>query len=377
MPMPDRGLFEEPMSPAADRGYEEANQRVVDEGACHHRHHMAAETAARREVSDQCADRHHAGERYQGDVADGYILLAAREQCCVPGGACPRGCHGGAQTGGHRADEFRQCPHGRDADRAGADETHLVAPGVLSELGHRLRARCERREMRYTPGPADQRTDEHRDTDPQAHQMADREEREGQQEIEAGHAAAFAAEAEIPHHIAGEDASRHDAGKCPRDDRAPDHGREAGTAVLDRGGIGVLAAADLEHLGAGDAFWVRQIGLSDQRAPQRDRVHHAEDPAEGADRAADPVWKAVPPADHHHAGQHEDDRRQSAGRRSDGLHDIILLHGHALESAQHRHGNHRCRNRSGEGEAGLESEVDVGRGERHCDEYAQNQAAQR
>ena len=176
--MPDSGLFEEPMSPghvAADRGNEEAHQRDVDQGAGHRRQHMPTEAGCRREVGDQRADWHHAGQRDQGDVADRDVLLAARQQCGVPGGARPRGRHGGAQAGDHRSDEFRQRPHRRHPDGAGADETHLVAPGVLGQLRHRLRARRERREVRYAPGPADQRTDEHRDADPQAHQVADGE----------------------------------------------------------------------------------------------------------------------------------------------------------------------------------------------------------
>ena len=236
--MPDKRTVrgaDQPGHVAADRGDEEAHQRDVDQRAGHRREHVPAEAAAGREVGDQPADRHHAGERDQGHVTDGDVLLGPRQQRGVPGGARPRGRHRGAQSRGHRSDEFRQRPDRRHADGAGADETHLVAPGVLRELRDRLRARRECREVRHAPDPADQRADEHRDADPQAHQVADGEQREGQEEIEAGDAAAFTVtEAEIPHHVAGENARGHDAGKGRRDDRAPDHGRKPGTAVLDR-----------------------------------------------------------------------------------------------------------------------------------------------
>ena len=184
---------DEPGHVAADGRDEKAHQRDIDQGAGHRRQHMPTETAAGREVGDQHTDRHHADEGNQGDIADRDVLLDARQQRRAPGGARPRGRHGGAQAGGHRPHQLGQRPYRRHADGAGADETHLVAPGVLGQLRHRLRACRERREVRYAPNPADQRTHEHRNADPQAHQMADTEQREGQQEIEAGHAAPLAA----------------------------------------------------------------------------------------------------------------------------------------------------------------------------------------
>jgi hypothetical protein len=223
----------------------------------------------------------------------------------------------------------------RHPDGTGADEAHLMTPGVLRQLRQRFGAGGERREVWYAPGPADQRTDEHRYPDPQADQVANGEQCEGQQEIEAGHAAAapITADAKISHHVAAEDTRGHDAGKCRRNYRPPNHGCQAGAALLDRRGIGVFAATYFQHLGAGDAFRVGQIGLRHQRAPQRDRIHHAQDSAQGADRAGNPVRKAGPPADYHHAGQNEDDGGQRAGRRSDGLDDVVFLDSHALETA--------------------------------------------
>ena len=139
-----------------------------------------------------------------------------------------------------RLDQLGQGPDRGDADGAGADEAHLVAPGGVrrSHGAHRRRAsRRERREVRHAPAPADQRADQHRDADPQADQVADAEQREGQEEIEAGHAAALAADAEIPHHIAGEHARGHDDREHRRNDRAPQHARQAGAALLDCRGL--------------------------------------------------------------------------------------------------------------------------------------------
>ena len=38
-----------------------------------------------------------------------------------------------------------------------------------------------------------------------------------------------------------------------------------------------VPGADLEHLGGRDAFGIRQVGVRDERAAERDREQHAED----------------------------------------------------------------------------------------------------
>ena len=40
------------------------------------------------------------------------------------------------------------------------------------------------------------------------------------------------------------------------------------------------ARADLQHFGRRDAFGIGQVGAGHQRAPQRHRIHHAEDAAD-------------------------------------------------------------------------------------------------
>ncbi len=187
--------------------------------------------------------------------------------------------------------------------------------------------------MRHAPHPADQGAGQHRDAHPQSDQVPDREQGEGQKEVEAGHATACAAHPKIAHHIAREHARGHDTGEGRRNDRTPDHRRESGAAFLHRGRVGMLAAPDLEHLGAGHAFRIGQIGLRHQRPPQRDRVHDAERAAECADRERHPVGKTGPPADHDQAGQYKDDGGQGAGGRGDRLHDVVLLDGHAPKTA--------------------------------------------
>ena len=63
--------------------------------------------------------------------------------------------------------------------------------------------------------------------------------------------------------------------------------------------------------------------------------------------------ESPPPADHDQARQHEDDRRQRPRRRGDGLDDIVLEDVRVGEQAQHRHRDHRGRDRGREGEADL------------------------
>ena len=115
------------------------------------------------------------------------------------------------------------------------------------------------------------------------------------------------------------------------------------------------AGADLQHFGRGNAFRIGKVGAGHQRAPQRHRIHDAEDAADADDRDRQPVREAGPPADHDQAGQDEDDRRQRSRRRGDGLDDIVFLDGRVAEGLEHGHRDDGGRDRGREGEADLEA----------------------
>ena len=135
--------------------------------------------------------------------------------------------------------------------------------------------------------------------------------------------------------------------------------------------LAARARSDLQHFGRRDAFRIGQVGVRDERAPQRDREQHAEHAAAHADEERLPERKPGPPADDHESRQHEDDRRERAGRGRDGLDDVVLEDRRVLHRAQDRHRDHRRGNRRGEGQPDLEAEVDVGRREDRRDERAE------
>ena len=168
--------------------------------------------------------------------------------------------------------------------------------------------------MRHEPTPANACADEHGDADGQSTEVTDREQRKRKREIITAHRAA-PAETESLRDIRSEHLRRDDDRKNRGHDGSPQHREQTGSAVFDIGRIRlVAAAADLEHFRAGDAFRVGQIGIRHQRAPQRDRIHHAENSAERADQKRDPERKPSPPADHDQTRQHKNDRRQCARR---------------------------------------------------------------
>ncbi len=174
----------------------------------------------------------------------------------------------------------------------------------------------------------------------------------------------------------GGDPRRRQDGEPRRGDRAEDHGDEAfsrfARLVLR---FAARAGSDFQHFGRRDAFGIGQVGVRYQRASERDREQHAEHAAAQADEKRLPEGESRPPADDHETRQHEDDRRERAGRGRDGLDDVVLEDRRVLHCAQDRHRDHRRGDRRGEGEADLEAEVDVGRREDRRDERAENQAA--
>jgi hypothetical protein len=87
-----------------------------------------------------------------------------------------------------------------------------------------------------------------------------------------------------------------------------DDGEQAGL-VLAYGGFSLIGAAgaDLENLGGGDAFRVRQVSIDDEGAAERDRERDAQDAAKGADQESLPEGEFLPPADHDESWQDKDD----------------------------------------------------------------------
>ena len=149
--------------------------------------------------------------------------------------------------------------------------------------------------------------------------------------------------------------------------------------VLFVGGLTLLtgAIAHLEDLRRGHALRVRQVRARHQRTAQRDGVHHAEHTADGAHRGGIDKGKALPVAHHDQAWEHEDDRGQRAGRRGDGLHDVVFFDVVPGKTAEHRHGNHGGRNGRSERQAHLEAQIHVGGGKDKSNEPTNDDAAQR
>ena len=330
-------------------------------------------------LREQHGDRHQADQRDQRRRSrSGCPARCAAAVRAFAARRAPRGRHGGAQAGVHRADELRQRPDRRDADGAGADEAHLVAPGVLGELRHAARPpRAPSSAARPSPSrsarrPASPRRPTGRpDGRPRtARRTAGNRSRSRRRARRRGNSRATSL-AKMRVATIRANGGRHD--------RAPEHRREAGRGCpRPRRPAPSLAAADLQHLGAGHALRIGQVGLRHQRAPQRDRIHHAEDAAEGADRAARPSRESrvhQPIITRPGSTKMIADRVPAAEATVWTM--LFSWIGHALEAAQHRHRDHRGRDRGGEGEARLEPEVDVGGGEHQRDEDAQDQAAQR
>src|SRR2546421_5232429 len=107
--------------------------------------------------------------------------------------------------------------------------------------------------------------------------------------------------------VRSEDLRRDDDGKRGGNNRPPEHREQTGTTLFDFGRVRLVAAADLEHFGAGDSFRIRQVGVRDQGAAERNGIHDAENSPEGADDERDPEWKLGPPTDHDQTRQDKDD----------------------------------------------------------------------
>ena len=153
---------------------------------------------------------------------------------------------------------------------------------------------------------------------------------------------------------------------------APRDRQEAALVVLAR----ILGIADLQNLSACHALRVGQVRAGHERTAQGDRVHDAQRTADRTHEHGLPVGEAAPPADNHEAGEDEDDRRQGAGRRSDGLDDVVLLDRVVAPEAQNRHRDDGCRDRRRKRQADLQTQVDVRGREQQRNNAAEDDAAE-
>ena len=184
-------------------------------------------------------------------------------------------------------------------------------------------------------------------------------------------------DAEVAGHGFGKHLGLHHDVKHRRHDGAPNDGLQASAAGFDplRLSAACLARPDLQHFRAGYTFRVGKIRIRDHRPPQWDRVHDAEDAAGGADRDRGPEREPRPVAHDDKTREHEDNRRERAGRGSNRLHDIVFLNGGVAHRLQDRHRDHRRRDRGGKSEPGFETEVNIGRGEDQRDYDSDDDAA--
>lgn len=240
---------------------------------------------------------------------------------------------------------------------------------AVDHVGHRL-AGAERADGadRQQHAEGDDQPDEHRDTDGHSDQMPHPDQRQRQARAEHG---TTGPDAEERRDIVGQHLQVGQQPEAGRHQRAERNYPDADAVLL----VAPRAVTDFEDLGGGHAFRIGQIRAGHQGPAQRDGVHDAEDAADRAHGHRHPVREPGPPADHDQPGQHEDDRRQRAGRRGDGLHDVVLDDGVVGEVTQDGHRDHRGRDGGGERQADLETEVDVGGGEHQRDRAAEQDAA--
>jgi hypothetical protein len=226
---------------------------------------------------------------------------------------------------------------------------------------------------RHRHAPGEQHADQHRHADDDADQIAGANQRQRHARADSG---GDPADAEEDADLGREDGkAAADHGEGGRDAAADDDVAQTGLARLRRSVV-LARAADLEDFGGGDAFRIGQVAFDDHRPAQRHREHHAQYAAQSADARCLPEREARPIADHDEAGQHEDDRRQSASRRGDGLDDIVLENIRALDQPQHRHRDHGGGDGGGEGEPHLQSQIDIRGGENDGDKSAEDDPAQ-
>ena len=365
-----RRRADDPGHVAARRRHQEteqgAEQHAGERHAQDRRQRGAAAGRARHQKRGE--RRQQAGQQHAAQQADHPRRQIAVGLAAIGGDAALRP-QRRPQPGTDRPDQPDQRPDRGDRDGPCADEPHLVRPDAGGERGRvdSRRMRRERGQHRHRHPPAQHRAEQHRQPAANSHQIAGAHQRQREAGRQAEDRRARrdrqpGAVAQHPQPAAGQAESR-------RHQAAGDQ-RPQPALCLRR-----VRRAGAQHLRRGGAFRVGQGAAGDQRPPQRDGEQHPQHPARGADRRHRPEREALPVADHQQARQHEDDRRQRAGRRGLGLHHVVLEDA-ALEPAQRRHRDHRRRDRRGEGQPDLQPQIDVRRREDDRQQRPQQQAAQ-
>ena len=274
----------------------------------------------------------------------------------------------------HRHEELDQSPDRGHADRSGADQPDIVAEqaGGVGRSIHAGFGGVKMGQDRHRHAPGDQNPDEHRDADDDADQIAGADQRQRHAGADTGR---DPAQPEEDADLGGEDReAAADERESGRNHAAGHDVRQPWFARRRRGAIG--RAADLEDFRGGDTFGIRQIAFDHHGAAQRHGEHHPQYAAQRADTRGLPEGKAGPVADHHQAGQHEDDRGQRTRRRSQRLDDVVLEDVRALDQPQHRHRDHGGGNGGGEGQTDFQPQIDIRGGEDDGDQGAKNDAPQ-
>ncbi len=356
---------------AADGGDHDPGDEHVDDADRQRAGGVGGDRVGVGEGVEQQPDRDHRQEDHRADDGDRDVPLGDVDARVAAGAPRAVGGQRGDDPPGDRSDDLEQGPDRGDPDRAGPDEPHFLAKDRVHEIGKLGAGRsADRGEIGQQDDEADDDPGQHRQADAQADEMADAKVGERQTRGEVGRPRTDPKRArgllgdEL--HLAQQRVSR-------RHDRPDDHRREAAPVLLGAAD----ARADLEHLGRGDSFGIGQVAAGDERPAQRHRIHDPEDSADGDDGDRQPVGKTGPPADHHQAGKHEHDRRQSARRRGDRLDDIVLLDGRIAEGLEHGHRDHRGGDRGREGQPRAQAEIDVGGGEHDGDQSPEDDPADR
>src|ERR1043166_1085018 len=129
--------------------------------------------------------------------------------------------------------------------------------------------------MRNAPAPADESADQHGYSNRQTDEMPDAEKRKRKKEIEPTHGAA-APNPKCSSDVRREKLRGNDHRKDRGDNRSPENGEQARATMFNfRRVLGTTAAANFQHFSASDTLRIRQVGLGNQRAAQRNRIHHS------------------------------------------------------------------------------------------------------
>ena len=145
---------------------------------------MRAETARVCEIAEEPADGQHARQCDKTDNADWNVALGDRQRFGFARFTRARRSHRAGQTADKRLSQLQQSPNCRNPDRAGANVSDFAAPCAAREHSHRCgEIMSKARIMWHSPAPADQRADQHRDSDRETDQVPNPEQQKRQGEI--------------------------------------------------------------------------------------------------------------------------------------------------------------------------------------------------